>query len=97
MRAQDVLVRPLLTEKIMDLKEDVNMVAFEVNWDANKLDVKRAVETIWDGAKVDKVRMMVVPGKMRRQGHAVGYRSDWKKAYVRLTDDSETIDFFEGV
>ncbi|MDX1632771.1 MAG: 50S ribosomal protein L23 [Thermoanaerobaculia bacterium] len=97
MRLEDVLRKPLLTEKIMDLKEETNVVAFEVASDANKIEIKKAVEAQFKGAKVADVRVLRMHGKLRRQGQYVGRTPDWKKAYVRLTDDSKPIDFFEGV
>jgi large subunit ribosomal protein L23 len=96
MRIEEVLRRPLLTEKVMDLKEGANVIAFEVDPRANRIEVKRAVETQFDGARVAAVRIARMHGKNRRQGRFTGRRPDWKKAYVRLTADSKPIDFFEG-
>lgn len=96
MRTEEVLRRPLLTEKVMDLKEGANVIAFEVDQRANRIEVKRAVESQFDGAKVAEVRIARMHGKNRRQGRFMGRRPDWKKAYVRLAADSKPIDFFEG-
>jgi len=86
----------LLSEKVMEQKEDINIVAFEVDPRANKIDVKRAVETQFKDVKVADVRILRSHGKVRRQGRWMGRRSDWKKAYVRLEEGSK-IEFFEGV
>ena len=96
MRVEEVIRRPLLSEKVMEQKEVTNIVAFEVHPSANKIDVKRAVESQFKEAKVEDVRISRVHGKVRRQGRWMGQRSDWKKAYVRLAEGSK-IEFFEGV
>jgi large subunit ribosomal protein L23 len=96
MRLEQVIRRPLLSEKVMEQKEEINIVAFEVDARANKIDVKRAVETQFKDVKVADVRIMRSHGKVRRQGRWMGRRSDWKKAYVRLEEGSK-IEFFEGV
>jgi len=96
MRLEQVIRRPLLSEKVMEQKEDINIVAFEVDPRANKIDVKRAVETQFKDVKVADVRILRSHGKVRRQGRWMGRRSDWKKAYVRLEEGSK-IEFFEGV
>lgn len=97
MRVQDILRRPLLTEKSTLLRESSSVVVFEVAPGANKIQVKRAVEAQFKGAKVAEVRVLKVHGKVRRQGKFEGRRPDWKKAYVRLTADSKPIEFFDGV
>ncbi len=96
MRIQDVVRRPLITEKATGLREDRNIVAFEVDRRANKIDVKRAVEAQFK-VKVAEVRIARVHGKVRRYGRSVGKRPDWKKAYVRLAEGEKPIQFFEGV
>lgn len=96
MRPQDVIRRPLITEKSMELKDDKNIVAFEVDPRANKVEVRRAVESQFD-VKVADVRVVTVRGKKRRQGRFVGKQPDTKKAYVRLAEGEKTIEFFEGV
>jgi large subunit ribosomal protein L23 len=96
MRLEEVIRRPLLSEKVMEMKEGNNIVAFEVHPSANKIDVKRAVESQFKEAKVEDVRISRMHGKVRRQGRWMGQRSDWKKAYVRLAEGSK-IEFFEGV
>ena len=96
MRLEQVIRRPLLSEKVMEQKETENIVAFEVDSRANKIEVKQAVEAQFKDVKVEDVRILRGHGKVRRQGKFVGRRSDWKKAYVRLQEGSK-IEFFEGV
>lgn len=96
MRVQEIIRRPLISEKSMVMREGTNTVAFEVHRDANKIDVKRAVETQFK-VKVAEVRIANVHGKTRRQGRFVGRRPDWKKAYVRLAEGEKPIEFFEGM
>jgi large subunit ribosomal protein L23 len=96
MRIEDVIRRPLITEKSTELRDERNIVAFVVHRDANKIEVKKAVESRF-GVKVAEVRVANVHGKVRRRGRFVGKRPDWKKAYVRLADGEKPIEFFEGV
>ena len=96
MRVQDVIRRPLITEKSTLQRDETNTVAFEVDRKANKIDVKRAVEAQFK-VKVAEVRIASMHGKVRRQGRFEGRRADWKKAYVRLAEGEKTIEFFEGV
>ncbi len=96
MRTQDVIRRPLITEKSTEQRETTGVVAFEVHRDANKIQVKRAVEAQFK-VKVADVRIANVHGKVRRQGRYVGQRPDWKKAYVRLAEGEKPIEFFEGM
>lgn len=95
MKITDVIRRPLVTEKTTALREDGRTVVFEVARQANKIDVKRAVETLL-GAQVKAVRTANTEGKLKRQGRFVGRRSDWKKAYVRLKPGQKLPDFLEG-
>lgn len=96
MKTQEVIRRPLITEKSTVLRDDKNIIAFEVHRDANKIEVKRAVEAQFK-VKVEEVRIARVHGKVRRQGRFVGRRPDWKKAYVRLVEGEKQIEFFEGM
>lgn len=96
MRVQDVIRRPLITEKAAGQREGLNVIAFEVDDRANKVQIQRAVEAQFK-VKVSEVRVANVHGKLRRQGRFAGRRADWKKAYVRLAPGEKTIDFFEGV
>lgn len=92
MRIEDVIRRPLLTEKSTVIE---GTYAFEVARDANKVEVRRAVEAQFK-VKVDEVRIANMHGKLRRQGRYFGRRPDWKKAYVRLAAGEKPIEFFEG-
>ena len=91
-----IIRRPLVTEKSTMQKDATNIIAFEVDPKANKIDVKRAVETLFK-VKVDEVRLFNVRGKMKRMGRNVGKRRDWRKAYVRLKAGEKAPEFFEGV
>jgi large subunit ribosomal protein L23 len=90
----DVIRRPLITEKSTQLKETQRAVCFEVQKNATKPEIKKAVEALFD-VKVDRVRVINVRGKLKRQGRYAGRRADWKKAYVVLKKDAKMIEFFE--
>jgi len=94
-REYDIIAAPLITEKGTFVNETGNQVVFQVRPDANKLEIKRAVERLFK-VKVLKVRTTNVLGKMRRVGKSFGRRPDWKKAYVTL-GEGQRIDFFEQV
>ena len=89
----DVILRPVLTEASYDGFADKRYV-FEVHPSANKTEIKLALESIF---KVDKVNTLRTLGKMKRQGRTAGRTPEIKKAYVTLTKDSKTIEFFEGM
>lgn len=91
---RDVIQAPLISEKGTQLTESANQVLFKVRPDANKIEVKHAVERLFK-VKVVQVRMARYLGKMRRVGRNIGRRSDWKKAYVTLRE-GDKIDFFGG-
>jgi large subunit ribosomal protein L23 len=95
MKLTEVIRRPLITEKTTVMREDGQTLAFEVSAHATKVDIKRAVETLF-GAKVQSVRTTLMHGKVKRQGRFAGQRPDWKKAYVRLRDGEKVPDFLEG-
>jgi large subunit ribosomal protein L23 len=95
MNLTDVIRRPLITEKSSILREDGKTIVFAVARDANKIDIRRAVEHLL-GAKVASVRTTLAPGKVKRQGRHAGRRPDWKKAYVRLRDGEKLPEFLEG-
>ncbi|MCY3972219.1 MAG: 50S ribosomal protein L23 [Acidobacteria bacterium] len=95
MRVQEVLRRPLITEKSTELRDERNIIAFVVDSRANKIEVRRAVEAQFQGVKVAEVRIVNMHGKVRRQGRYVGRRPDWKKAYVRLAEGQ--IELFDNV
>ena len=94
MISYDVIIRPIVTERSMAGAADKKYV-FEVAPAAGKIEVKKAVEEIF-GVKVAKVNTMNVPGKAMGAGRP-GRTKDWKKAIVQLTEDSKTIEFFEGM
>lgn len=94
MDAQDVIKRPVITEASMVAQEDKKFT-FEVDVRASKTEVKKAVEEIFD-AKVKKVNIMNVRGKLKRQGKFAGYTKKRRKAIVTLTADSKEIQFFEA-
>jgi large subunit ribosomal protein L23 len=94
MTVYEVIRRPLITEKGQDKKDNERTLVFEVAADANKTQVKQAVEKLFK-VKVDDVRTATFEGKLRRRGKFAGYRSDWKKAYVKLKEGQKTPDFAE--
>jgi large subunit ribosomal protein L23 len=94
MTIYQVIRRPLVTEKGVDKKDNEATLVFEVSADANKTQVKQAVEKLFK-VKVAEVRTANFEGKMRRRGKFMGYRSNWKKAYVKLKDGQKTPDFAE--
>ena len=91
-----VIKRPVITEKGLMLKETERTLCFEVDDNASKQRIQEAVEQLFK-VKVQQVRTMVVPGKMRRRGKYTGYRSDWKKAYVTLREGEKMIEYGENV
>ena len=91
----DVIKRPVLTENSYDAMGD-NKYTFEVAIDANKIEIKTAIEAIF-GVKVESVNTMRVLGKMKRQRRFEGRTAEKKKAIVKLTKDSKKIEFFEGM
>jgi large subunit ribosomal protein L23 len=95
MKVDEVIMRPLITEKSTLGREERNEVAFAVDPRASKHDVRRAVETLFS-VRVADVRTMRMPRKTRRVGRFIGHRPAWKKAIVRLAA-GQSIEFFEGV
>ena len=95
MKLTDVIRRPLITEKTTILREDGRTMVFQVAADANKVEIKRAVEKLL-GSKVESVRTALAHGKIKRQGRFSGRRSDWKKAYIRLREGEKMPEFLEG-
>ena len=91
---QDVIRAPLISEKGSLLAEQTQQVLFKVRTEANKIEVKEAIESLFK-VKVVKVRMARYLGKVRRVGRKSGRRPDWKKAYVTLRE-GDKIDFFGG-
>ena len=96
MISYDVIIRPIISERSMAAVADKKYV-FEVATAAGKIEIKKAVEEAF-GVKVAKVNTMIVPGKAKRMGAGrPGRTKEWKKAIVQLTEDSKTIEFFEGM
>jgi large subunit ribosomal protein L23 len=95
MKLTDVIRRPLITEKTSIQREDGRTIVFEVALGANKVEIRRAIETLL-GSKVDTVRTSIAHGKEKRQGRYAGRRSDWKKAYVTLREGAKMPEFLEG-
>ena len=95
MFAQDIVIRPIITEKAMQ-GIPAKKYTFEVAKNANKIEIAKAVEELFN-VNVAKVSTVNVRGRLRRQGRNQGYTRAWKKAYVTLTPDSKEIEFFEGM
>ena len=93
--ARDIILAPVITEKAVSVLPE-KKYTFRVKKDANKIAIKYAVEEIF-GVKVAKVNTISMKGHLRRMGRNEGYTSDWKKAVVTLTEDSKTIEFFDGM
>lgn len=93
MNIYDVLKKPLVTEKTTLEKDAKNVISFEVDRDANKIEIKNAVEKLFH-VKVTDVNTVNIAGKLKRVGRHYGKRSNWKKAYVTLKEGSN-VDFFE--
>jgi large subunit ribosomal protein L23 len=95
MNVHDVIRKPLVTEKSSIGREEENLVTLAVDPRANKHDVKRAVEQLFD-VEVLRVRTMRMPRKLRRVGKHAGRKPEWKKALVVLAE-GQSIEFYEGV
>ena len=93
--AQEIILSPVITEESM-MGTAEKKYTFKVAKDATKVDIKKAVETLF-GVKVEKVNTMNVRGQLRRYGRFEGYKASWKKAIVTLTAESKTIEFFDGM
>jgi len=93
--AQDIILRPIITEASMDGVE-IKKYTFAVAKDANKIEIAKAVEQLFK-VKVQKVNTISMHGKPRTYGRFQGYTSAWKKAIVTLTEDSDTIEVFDGL
>ena len=95
MISRKIIRKPLITEKTSIQKEMHNQITFEVDRLANRIEIKRAIESIFN-VRVAEVKTMQVKGKTKQRGRIIGKRRDWKKAIVRLMP-GQRIDFFEGV
>ena len=93
---QDIIKRPLITEKSMDLISE-RKYCFEVAKDATKPEIAKAIEAMFEGTKVAKVNTINMKAKTKRLRYMEGKTASWKKAIVTLTEDSKTIEFFEGM
>ncbi|KWX78703.1 50S ribosomal protein L23 [Paenibacillus riograndensis] len=92
---RDIIKRPVITERTSEYMSEMKY-AFEVDIRANKTEIKKAVEAIFK-VKVVSVNTMRVPGKLKRYGKYSGYTPEWKKAIVKLSQDSKPLEFFEAV
>ena len=95
MHNHDIIIKPIVSEKSMDQLAD-RKYTFKVAMNANKIEIKKAVEEVF-GVKVEKVTVINMKSKSKRVGYHFGETSEWKKAIVKLTEDSKTIEFFEGL
>ena len=93
--AHDIILKPIITEESM-MGTAFKKYTFKVAKDANKAEIKNAIEEVF-GVKVAKVNTMNCKGHLRRYGRFQGYTPSWKKAIVTLTEESDTIDFFDGL
>lgn len=93
--AHDIIIRPVISEHSMEQMEN-RTYTFEVKINANKIQIAKAVEEIF-GVKVEKVNTIRMQGKMKRMGAHEGRRASYKKAMIKLTEDSKTIEFFDGM
>ena len=95
MKQYDIILKPILSEKsYADIAN--KKYTFKVAKSANKVEIKKAIEDIF-GVKVKSVNTANIDGKLKRQGKTQGYTSDYKKAYVTLTEESKTIEFFDSL
>ncbi|MCL2694550.1 MAG: 50S ribosomal protein L23 [Oscillospiraceae bacterium] len=94
--AQDIIIKPVITERSTEGLQE-RKYTFRVMKDANKIEIAKAIESLFSGVRVAKVNTMNVRGQKRRQGRTQGYTASWKKAIVTLKEDSKTIEFFDGM
>lgn len=94
--AQDIVIAPVITERSMTVARE-KKYTFRVAKDANKIEIKKAVEELFPGSEVAKVNTISVRGKFRRYGRNEGYTESWKKAVVTVKADSKPIEFFDGM
>ncbi|MCC3378123.1 50S ribosomal protein L23 [Paenibacillus farraposensis] len=92
---RDIIKRPVITERTANMMNDLKYV-FEVDIRSNKVEIKKAIEAIFN-VKVSNVNTLRVPAKPKRYGRHSGYTSEWKKAFVTLSKDSKPLEFFETV
>ena len=94
MNRYSVIVRPIVTEKGVEKKESERTLCFEVHPYANKTEIKQAVEGLFK-VKVEDVRTLTFEGKLRRRGRYSAYKSDWKKAFVKLKPGQKAPEYAE--
>ena len=98
--AQDIILKPIITEKTMSFVgegQEIKKYVFKVAKDATKPEIAKAVEELFEGTKVAAVNTVIVKKKPKRMGVHAGYTSEWKKAYVTLAKGSKTIPFFDDL
>jgi len=93
---QDIILAPVITERSM-AGVGGRKYTFRVAKDAGKIEIGKAVESLFSGTKVKKVNTMHVRGRQKRMGRNTGYTASWKKAIVTLSEDSKGIEFFESM
>ena len=94
---QDIILTPVVTERSMDIMRSQRKYTFKVAKDANKIEIKEAVETLFKGTKVKSVNVMNCRGKERRRGYTSGKTAAYRKAIVTHTEDSKTIPFIDSL
>lgn len=94
--AHDVILRPIITENSMDGMQNQKKYTFGVALDANKIEIAKAAEELF-GVEVVSVNTMKVHGRQKRMGRTVGYKPDWKKAIITLSEKSKGIEFFDSM
>ncbi len=94
--AHDIIISPIISERSME-DAALRKYTFKVALTANKIEIKKAIEEVFPGVKVESVNTQRVLGKVKRQGLHEGKRADWKKAIVTITEQSKTIEFFESL
>jgi large subunit ribosomal protein L23 len=95
MLAQEIIIKPIITERSMDLLQ-LGKYTFKVHKNVNKIEIKKAIEELF-GVSVKSVNTMNVLGRKKRMGQHAGFTPAWKKAIVTLKEDSKTIEFFDGM
>ncbi|MBF0449569.1 MAG: 50S ribosomal protein L23 [Candidatus Magnetomorum sp.] len=95
MDTHHIIIRPIVTEKTIGLRDAMNQIVFEVHRDANRIQIRNSIEEIFK-VRVESVNTLLVNGKRKRRGRIIGKRRDWKKAIVTLAA-GDKVEFFEGV
>ena len=95
--AYDIILKPIITEKSMEMLATQGKYTFKVAKDSNKIEIAKAVEALFPGVKVAKVNTVNCRGVMKSMGRNEGYTPAWKKAVVTLAEGSKTIEFFDGM